>query len=478
MTIQVLPQLALPLVDRRLVPLVGVLVCGIAAGIALGWWVGAGFTLIGVYLAVRPLEPFRALLLVATVASFVNNEGGHLTRELSVVTALLFYGAFCVLLAHVAGRWALPRAPLTTAILLFELSTLVAAAHGILAGNELRYLGLELLPLLGLAMALMIGGLTLSAADLSFAFAVLNIASLGHVALGVANYQINGMRAGGIWFTPLPGLMALLLFNLALRCARRRDRWGLMLLIAANLIHQLISLTRGYWMGLAAGLALSTIVYVGRGPEARPRWRRVLGIGGGLAGFAVAGVTLIGAVFGWHHTGAMFGTRLASSVGTQQTSETASNFERVMEWVAAARRIAEAPFLGHGLGFTFHIHFPFVSQPSTQWFLHQLYLWMWVKQGLVGLALLVAVLATAMRMGMRNARRLEGMEAGWAAGAAAATAYIATLSLTNFPMAQVNSTLALATLWGIGLSVGRPDRWRLVWRVPEAGPTGVLTAGS
>jgi O-antigen ligase len=263
--------------------------------------------------------------------------------------------------------------------------------------------------------------------------------------------------------------MALVLFNLALRRARRRDRLALIVLVAANVIHQLISLTRGYWMGLAVGFLLSAILYAGRGPQARPRWRRVLGISGGLAGFAVVGVAVAGAVFGWRDLAGMFGTRLVSSLGTQQSSETASNFERVLEWATSMRRIAEAPWLGHGLGFTLHVRYPFMPRASTQWFLHQLYLWMWVKQGLMGVALLVTVLVTAIRTGMRNARRLGGLKSGWAAGAAAATAYVATLGLTNYPMAQVNSTFLMVLLWGIALSLGNPPRWRVVWREPAGG---------
>src|ERR1051325_1682047 len=115
--------------DRRLIALVGLLAIGLALGILLTWWVGAALVAVGLFLATWPMEPRPAWLAVTAAATFVNNEGGHLTRELSVVTALLLYALACIFTAALRGRWSLPRAPLTTALVLLELSTLAAMAH-------------------------------------------------------------------------------------------------------------------------------------------------------------------------------------------------------------------------------------------------------------------------------------------------------------------------------------------------------------
>lgn len=450
---------------RRWIALGAVLAASLGAGALVSWWVGAAVAALGTYLAIWPLSPLPAMVAAVAVATFVNNEAGHLTRELTAVTMVLGYALLCVAVAAASGRWKLPRAPLTTAILVFEGSTLLAAAHGILAGHNLRYLGLEALPLMAFTIALLVGGLPIGPRDLRTFLVVLNLASLGHVALGFASYQINGMRAGGIWFTPIPGIVALLLFNLALRREAAPARWGLILLIAANLLHQLISLTRGYWIGVIAGLVLSCALYAGRGHGVGARWRRIGGVLASLTALAILGAVFAGTYFQWGDLMAMFGTRLTSSVGTTQTSETASNFERVLEWVLAAGHIRQAPWFGHGLGFTMHVHYPIINRISTQWFLHQFYLLMWVKQGIVGLICLLATLFVAIRTGARNARRLEPPDSGWAAGAAAATVYVAALALTNFPMAQVNSTFLMVFLWGVALAVGNPPHWRIVWRL-------------
>ena len=451
--------------------LVVLLTVSLAAGMLLSWWVACSLAALGLILSSRPLQPFPVLVVVAGMATYVNGSGGHLTRELSILTVVLAYGGLCVAATMMRGGWGVPRSPLTTTVLLFEAWTLIAAAHGVLAGYELRYLGLELLPLLGLLIAMMAGGLRLESADLRLALWAFNLFSMGHVVLGFISYAVNRVRAGGLWFTPIPGLMALLLFNLAIREPKGRTRTLWIVLMSLNLLHQVISLTRGYWMGLAAGFLLSFLVYGGRGPHARERWQRILAVLGWLAALVVVGVVVSGAVFGWGNTAAIFGARLISSVGTEHNTESASNFERILEWVASAKKIAEAPWVGHGLGLTLHIRHPVYQVTSSQWFIHQMYLWIWLKEGLIGLVGMLAVLAAATVAGVRAARRLPPREAAWAAAAAASTLYTVGLGFTNYPMAMVNSTFLMVLQWGIALSLARTPRWRLVWRADpmEAG---------
>jgi O-antigen ligase/polysaccharide polymerase Wzy-like membrane protein len=451
--------------EHRFALMVAALALALLAGLMIHWAVAAALLGVVVILSVRPFEPFPALVVATVAASFVNYEGGHLTRELAVLTMLLVYALLCLWIAYIRGRWVLSRAGVVILILAFEAWTLVSTVRGVLAGNEPRYMGLELLPLAGLTVAILAGGLQLTRRDLRDAFLLLNLAALGHVALGLISYAVNRVRTGGIWFTPFPGLMALLVFNVLLRTRRRSVRFGLLLIMAADLLHQLISLTRGYWMGLAAGFALSAIAYVGRGPGVRIRALRVLGTSGWMALFVAVSAAAAGAVFGWGDLAALFGTRVASSLGTEQSSETASNMARLIEWLAVLRTGAAAPWFGHGMGYTLHVHYPVVERTSSQWFVHEHYLWIWLKQGAVGLTLVVALLWAATRAGMRGARRHADEAGAWSAGAAAVTAYIAVLGLTNYPLAQVNPTFLLALLWGVMLSLDGGPNLRIAWRV-------------
>lgn len=451
-------------VDHRFGLTVATLALALGVGMMISWAVATALLGLIVILSLRPFEPFPPLVVATVAATFVNNEGGHLSRELSILTLLLGYGLLCLWMAQVDGRWGLSRARVVILILVFEGWTLISTLHGVWVGNELRYMGLEILPLGGLTIAVMVGGLRLTRRDLRDAFLLLNLAALGHVALGLISYAVNHVRAGGIWFTPVPGLMALLVFNVLLRTERRSVRFGLLLVLTAYLLHQLISLTRGYWLGVAAGLALSSFVFVVGAAEARKRLLRVMGTFGWMALFVAVAAAAAGTYFGWGDVGAMFGTRVASSFGTQQSSETASNMARLVEWLAVLRTGAQAPWFGHGMGYALHVHYPIVDQTSTQWFVHEHYLWIWVKQGLVGLLLLVALLWTMTRAGMRGARTDSGETAAWSAAAAAMTAYMAVLGLTNYPLAQVNPTFLLALTWGVMLSLTGAGRWRLVWR--------------
>jgi hypothetical protein len=343
--------------------------------------------------------------------------------------------------------------------------------HGVLVGNSLRYLGLELLPLLGLSTALMVGGLRLDRSTILLAFRVFIVVGLAHVTLGLYGYKMSGTRLGGIYFTPIPGMLAVLTFNLLLRS--RSPGRGLVLVLLAGVftLQQIISLTRGYWLGLAAGLLFSGLLYVGRGPGVGQRWRRLV-VSVGLMGACLAlGSVAVAIWFGWGNVGALLGTRLASSFGTTQSSETASNMSRMIEWLTVVRHIQTAPWLGHGLGYSFHVRNPFFPVNSAQWFVHELYLWIWLKQGVVGVFALVLVLFQGLWLGIRGARRLtDGDEAGWCAGAAGATLYIAVLGLTNYPLAQVNSTFLLAFLWGVALALQTPDRLEIVWRRARVDP--------
>jgi hypothetical protein len=445
--------------------LIGVLALALTVGILTNWAAAAGVALLGIAFVAFQFLLVPALVVVVCGASFVNNESGQLTLYLSGLTLLLAYALLCLAFAWITRQWGLPRSRLTTALLVLEISTLFAALHGVLAGNSLRYLGLELLPLLGLTTALMVGGLRLGRSTTLLAFRVLVVVGLVHVALGLYGYMMSGTRLGGIYFTPIPGMLAVLVFNLLLRSRSPGQSLVLVLLAGAFTLHQVISLTRGYWLGLAAGLLFSGLLYAGRGLGAGQRWRR-LGANVGLMGvFLALGATAVAIWFGWGNVGALLGTRLASSIGTTQSSETASNMSRMIEWWTVVRHIRTAPWFGHGLGYSFHVHNPFFGWSPTQWFVHELYLWIWLKQGVVGVFALVLVLFEGLRLGVRGTRRLtDGDEAGWCAGAAGATLYIAVLGLTNYPLAQVNSTFLLAFLWGVALALQLPDRVEIVWR--------------
>ena len=167
--------------------------------------------------------------------------------------------------------------------------TLLNFMRGLLVGNSARYAGLELLAMLALASCLLVANTRMTRTTVVVMLGGLWIVALGHVALGLDEFARFHTRAGGVYFTSVPGLVAILLFNFALRGNTTRERWVPMLALLPLITHQFLSFTRGYWLGLMVGFAWSVAVYGARGVGARERWVRAGRLLAGLVLASVAG---------------------------------------------------------------------------------------------------------------------------------------------------------------------------------------------
>ncbi len=446
------------------------LTIGIAVALAFNWWIAVAVVGLGLLVIQCPMRLYAAMLLLVSAATFVNNEGGHLTRDLAVVTLLAAYALLCLLASSAARIWAMPFSQLTVATLLLAATTTLSFAHGFLGHYSMRYAGLELIALAAVCSSWIVGGLRLEPRQLRTAYWLFVPVALGHVGLGLYAYAVYHIRTGGIYFTPVPGMVALLFLNLLLH--HRAPRWRLLrvFLLGLFLTHTIISFARGYWLGLLAVIPLSCLLSVRRGSGVRERLVHVGGVFAQLLVVVALGAVAFGFWCGGGDVASMLNTHRLASFGTQHTSETASNIERLVEYRAAWLAILSSPMVGKGLGYEVVIRQPFYLVTTSQWFIHEMYLWIWLKQGIIGLIALLAVLWAALRLSVSNAMRLEGEAAGWSAGVAACTLYLAIIGLTHYPFAQVNCSLLIAFLWGIMLSFNRPDRLWITWRGSAAGP--------
>lgn len=450
------------------------LVLALLAAVFVHPLAGLGLATVLALVMLRPFEPIMALGAVAAVASFANNEGGHLTRDLSVLSVVIVYALISLAIARARSRWRSPGGPLTVALLAFLVWTIVCAARGMLAGHAWRYTGLELSAMLTMGFAWLAGGLRLDAVDLRPARTILILTGLVHVGIGVWSYVVNHIRTGGIWFIPLPGMLAVLALAFALHARGGRARFGWTLLMGVFLLHQTISFSRGYWIGLIAALPWTAYAYAGHGAGSAARWRRTGSVA--LLAFSLATLTTVAMslTFGWTNLPKMIATRFNSSFSTRNSSESASNIERLVEYAATVRLIREHPVFGLGMGYEMRSRNPVFHVVTRQWYVHQTYLWVWLKQGFVGLVLLLVLLWQAFRLGARGARSPDNEQAAWGLTAAGATLYLSVVDMTTFHLAQVNATTLQSLLWGFALALSRPPHWRLVWRAELVPIEGAL----
>jgi O-antigen ligase len=200
------------------------------------------------------------------------------------------------------------------------------------------------------------------------------------------------------------------------------------------------------------------------GTSSGGRWRRSALLAGTLIGTGAAGAVTLAVLYGQADILQQAGGRFASIGSTELAIETYSNVVRLIEYEAVAEHILKSPWLGHGLGFTFVVINPQLGTPTPQWWVHQNYLLVWLKQGVIGLALFIWMLWTAFWLGARHARRREDpFESGWLAATAASTAFMAVFSMADFPFDSAESMFFLALLWGGSMAMAGRGFLRLRW---------------
>lgn len=423
-----------------------------------------------------PFDRLTAALVLATTASFVDYTQGHLTAELAVISLCIVFFLFCHLLHSGSLSLRVPKTPMTVPLLLYLSLSTFNFVRGVVTGQSLRYATLEILAAWALGSSFVVASIGDLRRRLRFVLIWLWVVCLGHLALGIYWLRITHVRTGRLSFAPIPGVVAMLLMPLGLRARGTRERIFWMLVLAPLLLHQFLSFTRGYWLALMLGTAFLLVATGGFGSGAMRRWSRSLTflvgiVGAGVTAAAIAAIAL--------HIPDLFSdalVRLRSSTSTRIEFEASSNIIRIAEYAQAWPRIAESWIWGKGLGFYIVIRDAMNHKLLEQWFIHNNYLLVVLKQGVVGLALLLTVLGSAAWTGIRNASaRTEEFESGLCLGMAAATLYVGFYCLVHFPLGEINTIFTLALVWGVGMHLGDPGWWTLRWRDPNNPDVGPKT---
>jgi hypothetical protein len=445
-----------------------ILVVVTATGLIANWAIAAGLLAFILVQVARPFDFLMAYLIVVAAASFIANAGGHLTFELSVLTGLILLMLACYALSNQGRVFSLQRTTLTWPLVLFLVSSLASAARGLLAGYSPKYWGLELMPLLALETALIVANAFEPRRDMRLAMvAMIGIAFAGAVR-GFADFSVAHAHTVGGYTVAVPGIIGLMLVNLALRSGSRRATFGWVVLSMPLFVHQLITFGRGLWTGCLAGLLASLLIFAGIGRGSGARWRRAALVVAILAGLGLMGVLQAAIIFGQSDLLTEAGTRLTSITSTKPSYETRSNLIRLWEYGVVAKLLKKAPVFGYGIGFTFLGKEPFSGRTFYQWGVHQNFLLVWLKQGLIGLVMFVWMLWAAAALGVREARRrADPWEATWFSTIAVATIFLAVFSLSNYPFGEVNEMFLMALLWGGGMAMTRTGVIVFRWLPPQ-----------
>ncbi|HEX5831007.1 MAG TPA: O-antigen ligase family protein [Gemmatimonadaceae bacterium] len=378
----------------------------------------AGVGVLGLGLSAWSAEAGLALLLLAIAGS---------DRETLFAVSIPFFGGGLkptdlLLLAVLAGwvvrdarrRRAFPRgAPggvpqrdrVLLLLLLLVAWSVVASAHGIARGIYYKDALLELRPMLQylfllpllleyapgrgwrLARVLLLVGAVAAGRAL-----VLYATGAGEAASYVEGQRVRNVAAELV-------VMALLI-QLALILERHDDRWLLVLLSLLGVAGLAVTLYRSVMLGLAAAVVTVALL-------ARPavRWRIAIVVPVLVVAAGVVGLLRPG---GTGDSGLLALTERAASIGDYDEDVSAQH--RFREWTAAAAMVRASPVLGHGTGARVRFYSPMYGDDrwgfwSENTYIHNAYLFTWVKFGAVGMILLFGAVLLTLARAVRAAWR-------------------------------------------------------------------------
>ncbi len=225
-------------------------------------------------------------------------------------------------------------------------------------------------------------------------------------------------------------------------------------IVVAGLI---LSKSRGFWV--AALFALGVLFVVARSDQ------RARLVGFGLAGFGL----FVGAAFALVPQYAMLlGTGIAKRFLSLSTAGSAdlSLLNRFAENAGIRQAIAQSPILGHGWGATYSYHSLLVQGTRVWGFTHNAYFGLWLKVGLWGLGLALAVWVGSAIAGLTALRdlRLTPRHRALAGAAGAALVGVSLVAYTSSPFELADQMTVLTTLWA--LAQGTAQRVRYVAGAP------------
>ncbi|MEM1041292.1 MAG: O-antigen ligase family protein [Bacteroidota bacterium] len=390
------------------------LVLGLGSIFALGWAAPTFIVLLplvliaGGALAVLVRHPLAHLsvVLVALVFVLQKEEGVQITEALCGVYYLSYLGSWFVYHA-VLGRERLLRTPLDCAVallLVFGTASLVLVPFtGGLPGPAVRQ---------WMALVLFAFYFPIKEALVRERYGVhVMLGTLALIVLILAlqtfyNYATDLREAEHLWQIAnnrereherflMIGLLGSLVFLLYFARTLRGQVVALVF-AAASFAGVAVGLSRAVWLAVAAGLGVLFLIV-----EGKQRVRLVAAGALGVGALLAVGTLLLGDAFSLVIQGLAERFSTIGSAGSKDVSL----INRFYEWRTALELIAESPIIGRGLGVPFDNYTLIYYVTENKFHIHNAFLGMLYRHGIVGLGLFVFILVATFGLGVRLTRR-------------------------------------------------------------------------
>lgn len=401
-------------------------------------------------LALAFLAPTTHLMLFVLVTAIVpfslqNVAGAGLIPSDALLLSGLLAGSLRLLQTPLDRR----RHAVAAIMVAFLLIAAFQVLHGLQAGRGAAQVGFEFRVLLGfgavlmampllvdpqgrrrLSVGLLVVGLLLGLWGL--VQWVVNIPEINESGIGVragVRYasDAKGQIQGGLYGFPVAVILAAaVLMSGAIRSPH--IRLAVIAVLGLNLVSLLLTYERTFWAATVVGLGLVTI-RAGRARRFRAVvWGAVACVGAFAAFATVAPGELTAAK-----------DRLLS-IGQYGTDDSVRI--RLLETELVLAEIRERPLAGSGLGATIFIGRPWQQVPPvSEWYIHNGYVWLAWKAGIIGAFLLLSVLGWAV-----VARGSPSGDPLWAALRSGSQAALLALLISSVMFPTFNGLAITATM--------------------------------
>jgi len=400
------------------------------------------------FLFLNFLDVRITLWFLIAFSVLVAYQRGAVTAAMMIALGSAYiFVCLSVFLKFCLGEIGMEKTKLNLPVAVFLIMVFFQTLRGILSSYPIKWLLIEFLAYSGFGIMFLVINVCDKKEIIKRFFQLFVVVAYYQALMGLWVFFRVGHRIGGYLFGTFPSLTALVLLNLSFY-AKEKSKKRIYILISLPLIlHLLFSFTRGYWMGFICALLFSYGIYLSHSEYSiRVKvWRLLKGT---IMFILTLSVLLIGvkAIRPQGNLLSSLSRRFISAFSTRLSSTTASNFSRLLEYRACLERIKDSPILGYGVGYRFPFRDPlFQKRMIASAIVHQFYLMITLKMGLVGLLVFLWMYYVFFKEGLNGSKKIEdSYYKGLSYGFMANSIELLAISFTNSEFASVINNFYIA----------------------------------